>query len=101
MSKTVVAFGICGSFCTFEKTLVQMERLRAMGYEIIPIMSFNAAGLDTRFGKAEDWIRRLEETAEHPVLRNLDQEEPLGPRKMADIMVVAPWTGTTLAKLDL
>ncbi len=101
MSKTVVAFGVCGSFCTFEKTLVQMERLRAMGYEIIPIMSFNAAGLDTRFGKAEDWIRRLEETAEHPVLRTLDQVEPLGPRKMADIMVVAPCTGTTLAKLDL
>lgn len=101
MNKTVVAFGLCGSFCTFDKALVQMERLKQEGYEILPIMSFNAARTDTRFGRAEDWIRQIQEIAGRPVLQTLPQVEPLGPKKMADIMVVAPCTGTTLAKLDL
>lgn len=101
MNKTVVAFGICGSFCTFDKAAAQMERLRELGYDLLPIMSFHAANTDTRFGPAREWVDRFGEIAGAPVLTTLPQVEPLGPKKMADIMVVAPCTGTTLAKLDL
>lgn len=99
-SRTVV-FALCGSFCTFDKVLPQAERLVKMGMRVLPLLSFNAAGLDTRFGKAADWQRRLAEITGAEPITTLQGAEPLGPQNMADAMVVAPCTGTTLAKLSL
>lgn len=96
-----VVFALCGSFCTFDKVLPQAERLAAMGMRVLPLMSFNASGLDTRFGKAADWQRRLAEITGQEPITTLQGAEPLGPQNMADAMVVAPCTGTTLAKLAL
>lgn len=99
-NRTVV-FALCGSFCTFDKVLPQAERLVKMGMRVLPLMSFNAAGLDTRFGKAAAWQRRLAEVTGQEPITTLQGAEPLGPQNMADAMVVAPCTGTTLAKLAL
>lgn len=96
-----VVFALCGSFCTFEKALPQAAALVGAGVKVLPLMSFNAAGLDTRFGRAEDWKRKLEEVTGNPVIETLTGAEPLGPKNMADMMVIAPCTGTTLAKLAL
>lgn len=94
-----VVWAMCGSFCTFEKTLGVMETMVRSGTEVLPLMSFNAAGLDTRFGKAEDWKTRVEAVTGRRPIETLQGAEPLGPQNMADAMIVAPCTGATLAKL--
>lgn len=93
------AFAVCGSFCTLETALVQAQRLRALGWELLPIMSVPVARCDTRFGRAAEWRQRLETLAGHPVLDTLQAVEPLGPRQMAQALVIAPCTGSTLARL--
>lgn len=99
--KRTIAFALCGSFCTFEKVLPQVQRLVQLGYRVLPVMSFNAAGLDTRFGRAADWKMRLYEVTGTEPIDTLQGVEPFGPHNMAQAMVVAPCTGTTLAKLAL
>lgn len=94
-----VGFAMCGSFCTFSKALEQMERLVNMGCDVIPIMSFNAYSTDTRFGKAQEHIKRIEELCGKKIISDIASAEPIGPKKMTDIMVVAPCTGNTAAKL--
>ena len=99
MSDIRVGFALCGSFCTFEKAILQMEKLASAGFEIIPIMSFNAYSTDTRFGRAEDIKRRIENICGRRIISEIRDAEPIGPKKMTDIMVVAPCTGNTAAKL--
>lgn len=94
-----VAFALCGSFCTFEATVPQAAKLAARGWQVIPVMSFAAAGTDTRFGSAAGWKAKLEAAAGRPVLDTLTGVEPLGPKHMADALVIAPCTGATLARL--
>lgn len=94
-----VVWAMCGSFCTFEKTLGVMEALVGSGVQVLPLMSFNAAGLDTRFGTAESWKKRVEALTGRPPIVTLQGAEPLGPKNMAQAMIVAPCTGATLAKL--
>lgn len=96
-----IVFALTGSFCTYAKVLPQMMRLAAQGVQMIPVMSFQACTTDTRFGSAEEWKRQICEITGRPVLDSLPGVEPLGPRKLAKAMVVAPCTGATLAKLDL
>lgn len=93
------AFAVCGSFCTLEPVLRQAERLRAAGWELLPVMSFAVSRLDTRFGKAEYWKERLEQLTKNPVRDTLTEVEPLGPKRLAEALVIAPCTGTTLARL--
>lgn len=96
-----VAFAFCGSYCTFEAAAPAAGRLVRLGWNVLPVMSFNAAEQDTRFGRAADWKMRLyAETGREPIA-TLQGAEPLGPRRLADALVVAPCTGTTLAKLAL
>ncbi len=99
MRELTVVAAMCGSFCTFEQVLPQWERLAAQGVWLRPVMSRAAAGTDTRFGRADSWKTRLEQAGIAPVITTVDQAEPLGPRDMADAMVIAPCTGNTLAKL--
>ena len=97
--KRRAAFAVCGSFCTLETALRQAERLTAAGWELLPVMSFAVSRLDTRFGRAADWKRQLEELTGNPVREDLQAVEPLGPQREADALVIAPCTGTTLARL--
>ncbi len=94
-----VVWAMCGSFCTFSKVLPRMEELCRKGTRVLPAMSFNAAGLDTRFGRAADWKENLEKITGEVPIDTLQGAEPLGPANMADAMIIAPCTGTTLAKL--
>ena len=94
-----VGFAVTGSFCTFERVFPQIERLSALGAEIIPIVSLQVAGTDTRFGTATYWLERLRELTGKLPLAQPIEVEPLGPKKILDIMVVAPCTGNTIAKL--
>ena len=92
------AFAVCGSFCTLEAALDAARALRGQGWELLPVMSF-AAGQDTRFGRASGWRHQLEGLTGRPVLDTLQAVEPLGPRHLADALVIAPCTGATLARL--
>ena len=96
--KRCAAFAVCGSFCTLEAALDAARALRGQGWELLPVMSF-AAGQDTRFGRASGWRQQLEGLTGHPVLDTLQAVEPLGPRHLADALVIAPCTGATLARL--
>lgn len=96
-----VGFAVCGSFCTFAKVFEELEELVSLGCEVTPIMSQNAYTLDTRFGTAQQNAARLYEITGKTVLHELTTTEPVGPKKMFDVLVVAPCTGNTLAKLAL
>lgn len=92
---------ICGSFCTFDKVFAQLQRLVELGCDVTAIMSENSAALDTRFGTAQSHIERLRMITGKEVLRGIVAAEPVGPKRMFDVLLVAPCTGNTLAKLAL
>ena len=94
-----IGYAMTGSFCTFSRSFEQAERLVEMGAELLPIMSEHAAGTDTRFGNASDNLRRFSEICGREVITTISEAEPIGPKSLADIMVVAPCTSNTAAKL--
>lgn len=94
-----IGFALTGSFCTFSKTIPKIKELVKEGAEVIPIMSYNAYELDTKFGKAEDFIAQIEEITGKKIIHTIQGAEPIGPKKMTDIMIIAPATGNTIAKL--
>lgn len=86
-----IGFCLTGSFCTFDKTLEQMEKLVEEGADVIPIMSYNSYELDTKFGKAEDFINKIKEiTGKQEIIHTIQEAEPIGPKKLTDIMLIAP-----------
>ena len=93
-----VGFAVCGSFCTFSQVFPIMELL-SRDYDITPIFSEASYSTDTRFGNARDNIQLAQEISGVPPIHTIVQAEPIGPKKMFDILVVAPCTGNTLAKL--
>lgn len=99
MSSIKAGFALCGSYCTFEKAIGQIEFLIEKGVEIFPIMSENAYSTDTRFGKAEDHVKRIEELCDKKIIHTITQAEPIGPKKELDILVIEPCTGNTVAKI--
>ncbi len=98
-SRICVGFALCGSFCTFSQVIPQIQTLLNLDYDVIPIMSPAAYGTDTRFGTATQHIKNIETMTGHSVLHTIDQVEPIGPKQLLDILVVAPCTGNTLGKL--
>ena len=96
-----LGFAMCGSFCTFSHCFEALEGLIKSGWEIIPIMSYNAYSTDTRFGKAADHVKRLEAMCGREIIHTIDGAEPIGPKNMTDVMLVANCTGNTLAKLAM
>ena len=99
MKKTSIGFAMSGSFCTFERVLKQMEALVRRGYEVVPVLSFNAGMLDTRFMTAEHLRARIVEITGNKPIDTLAGAEPIGPKKMTDVFLIAPATGNSLAKL--
>ncbi len=99
MKKTSIGFAMTGSFCTFERVLRQMEALVRRGYEVVPVLSFNAGMLDTRFMTAEHLRARIVEITGNEPIDTLAGAEPIGPKKMTDVFLIAPATGNSLAKL--
>ena len=97
-NKKRIGFAMCGSYCTYSRVFEEAERLTEK-YELIPIMSENAAETDSRFGAASENIKRLMQITGRHVVTTIAEAEPLGPREPMEAMVIAPCTGNTLAKL--
>jgi len=94
-----IGFVFTGSFCTFKKTIPQMKKLKDLGADILPIMSFNSYNMDTKFGKAKDFRKEIEEICEKEIIHTIQGAEPIGPSHLTDIMIVAPASGNTISKL--
>lgn len=94
-----IGFALTGSFCTFSKTIPKIKELIKLGADVLPIMSFNAYNTDTKFGKAEDFIKKIEEITNKKIIHSISDAEPIGPKKMIDILIVAPASGNTMAKI--
>ena len=93
-----IGFALCGSYCTYDRVFPVIEAL-SKSNRILPILSEAAYATDSRFGTAEHWKRKLEEICGRPPLHLISQVEPIGPKGLLDILVIAPCTGNTLAKL--
>ena len=96
----MIGYALCGSFCTHEKSMKQLERLAEQGYDIQPIMSETVYTTDTRFGRAQELIQRIEDVCHRSIIHTIVEAEPLGPQHPLDALVIAPCTGNTLAKLS-
>ncbi len=94
-----IGYAVTASFCTFRRSFEQAEILREYGAELIPIMSEHAANISTRFGTAEENLDKLRSITGREVITTIAEAEPIGPKGLTDIMVVAPCTSNTAAKL--
>ena len=99
MEHPVIGFALCGSFCTFEKVITQLEVLTQSYPNISPILSEVSLSTDSRFGLAREHCQRIEAICQRPILSTLTAVEPIGPKSLLDALVIAPCTGNTLAKL--
>ena len=99
MKDARVGFALTGSFCTLEKTMQAMEETVKTYPQVIPILSETTAATDTRFGRAEDWREKIVSLCGHGIIETVREAEPIGPKGLLDVLVIAPCTGNTLAKL--
>ncbi len=95
-----IGVALCGSFCNFERVYSEMVKLKQEGADLRFIMSEAAFGTDTRFGSAGHWKKNFAELSEDEIIASISAAEPIGPKKMFDVMLVCPCTGNTLAKLS-
>ena len=101
MKNITLGYAFCGSFCTIKQSLEALKALAAEDIKIKPIMSQIVYTTDTRFGKAKDIIAQVEDICREKVIHDIAAAEPIGPKNLLDIIVVAPCTGNTLAKTAL
>ncbi|TYQ13235.1 UNVERIFIED_CONTAM: dipicolinate synthase subunit B [Acetivibrio alkalicellulosi] len=94
-----IGFALTGSFCTIDKVIPEIEKIVSNGGKVYPIVSESVDKLDTRFGKAEDLRLKLEKITGEKIINTISGAEPIGPKSLLDIVVVAPCTGNTLAKI--
>lgn len=94
-----IGFGLTGSHCTHDEVLPQMQKLVDLGARVIPIASYTVQTVDSRFGQASDWLRQIKDITGEKVLGTIPEAEPIGPKKMLDCMLIAPCTGSSLARL--
>jgi len=99
MSNATIGFAMCGSYCTFERAIAALERLCGAYGDIVPIMSENAYAKDTRFGRAETFHAQITELCGKEIIHTIEEAEPIGPRALLDVLVIAPCTGNTLSKI--
>ncbi len=99
MKKTSIGFAMTGSFCTFDRALEHMEILVKRGYDVLPLLSFNAGSTDTRFMTAKHLRERIVGITSHEPIDTLTGAEPIGPKRLTDVYMIAPATGNSLAKL--
>lgn len=94
-----IIYCLTGSFCTFSKSVEEVKRLVDKGNNVIPVMSYNSYNIDTRFGTAEYFRNKLKQITHNDIIHTIEDAEPIGPKNMGDILVVAPCTSNTIAKL--
>lgn len=97
-----VGFGVTGSHCTLKRVFGQMEVLaKEHGADIYPVFSPSVMSSENRFGDGEKWRSFVEDFCENPIITSIEDAEPIGPKKLLDLMVIAPCSGNTLAKLAM
>ncbi len=101
MKDITLGYAFCGSFCTIKQSLSALEQLCRLPIKVKPIMSEIVYKTDTRFGRADELIEKVEELCKEKVIHTVAGAEPIGPKNLLDILVVAPCTGNTLAKTAL
>lgn len=101
MTGITLGYGLCGSFCTLRASVDVLRELAKRDIKIIPIMSEIVYSTDTRFGKAQDFIDEIEDICKEKIIHSIKGAEPIGPKGLLDVLVVAPCTGNTLAKTAL
>lgn len=94
-----IGFAFTGSFCTFAKVMPCLQKLVSLGFKVVPILSENVYTIDTRFGAASSWREEIERITGQKAWHTIKEVEPIGPQKLLDLLIVAPCTGNTLAKL--
>ena len=99
MIDQTVGFAVCGSFCTHAKAMEALEQVKARFSTVIPIVSECTAATDTRFGPAHELMREMERICDRLVISSIREAEPIGPKKLLDLLIIAPCTGNTLGKL--
>ena len=99
MGDARVGFALTGSFCTLEKAIRAMEETAREYPNMVPILSETTGATDTRFGRAADFRQAAEEICGHGAVDSVREAEPIGPKQLLDVLVIAPCTGNTLAKL--
>ncbi|MBE6781513.1 MAG: dipicolinate synthase subunit B [Ruminococcaceae bacterium] len=99
MNKVKVGFALCGSFCTISSALTQMKHLVQNNYDVYPILSPIVYSANTRFSIAEELRKEIETLTGKKIIHTIEEAEPIGPKKMFDVLAVCPCTGNTLAKL--
>lgn len=100
MDKKITAgFAMTGSYCTFKKVIVAADKLISNGIELIPIFSENSTTTDSRFGKGSEFVKIMAEKTGNKAITTITEAEPIGPKKLCDILIIAPCTGNTIAKI--
>ncbi len=94
-----IGFALTGSFCTIQDVMVELERLVFLGADVTPILSNSVATINSRFGRAEDTRKRVELITGKPCIETIAEAEPIGPKRMLDLLIIAPCTGNTLGKI--
>ena len=95
----MIGYALCGSFCTHARALDTLRTIRARGHEVLPIVSEIVYETDTRFGSADDLIAELESICGRKTVHTIAAAEPLGPKSPLELLIIAPCTGNTLAKM--
>ncbi|TKC18708.1 dipicolinate synthase subunit B [Robertmurraya kyonggiensis] len=93
-----IGFGLTGSHCTYDAVFPEIEKLVNAGAEVLPVVTYTVKNTDTRFGKGEDWVQRIEDITGNKIIDSIVKAEPLGPKIPLDCMVVAPLTGNSMSK---
>ncbi len=96
-----IGFAITGSFCTFSQIMPEIKKLVEAGAKVTPILSSNASAYDTRFLKSAELKHFLSVTTKEEIIDSIVKAEPIGPQKLLDLLIIAPCTGNSLAKLAL
>ena len=94
----MIGYAFCGSFCTHSESYAVLKEM-SKEFEIVPIFSYNAYNIDTRFGKASALVESVESISQKKIIHSIEEAEPLGPKIALDGMIISPCTGNTLAKL--
>lgn len=94
-----IGIGFTGSFCTYKKIFEELTRLMETGADVTPIFSFQAQKIDSRFGNAADFMQQAQAITGHAPITSISRAEPIGPQGLLDLVLIAPCTGNTLAKL--
>ncbi|MFT8362650.1 MAG: dipicolinate synthase subunit B [Sporolactobacillus sp.] len=94
-----IGFGLTGSHCTYSQVVPEIEKLVAAGCHVSPFVTYTVRHTDTRFGKGEDWVNKIETITGNKVVDTIVEAEPYGPKKPLDCMVIAPITGNSMSKM--